>query len=299
MSNLVVKEVNFHNDLLMAVHEEESNKIYVGVKWVCEGIGLSEGQYQNQTRKIQEDLVIKQGIANLQLPTNGGVQEVLCVELEFLPLWLAKISITPKMQKENPFIVRKLVDYQLKAKDVLADAFIKKDKVSNELLFLQGILDQMKENELKMKSIETLSTQTNDKVITLETEFNKETVTEGFKTNDNIARSFDIYSAKDKPHFGFIDAIAKHLRIYSTTIGYKDEYVNVIRTTVHGGNVGAAVYYSDKAIDLIREFVANEFKPKASYIVQGIRKGQIKEIAFQLNNKTYKFNESTYKKHSS
>jgi len=128
MSNLVVKEVNFHDDVLMAVHEEESNKIYVGIKWVCEGIGLTRGQTNNEYLKVQEDLVLKQGARNLVLPTNGGNQEVSCIELEFLPLWLAKISITPKMQKEKPFIVKKLVDYQLKAKDVLADAFIKKDK---------------------------------------------------------------------------------------------------------------------------------------------------------------------------
>jgi len=188
--------------------------------------------------------------------------------------------------------------------ELLDEYFELRDGESNimpmtQLELAQYSINLLVEQEKEMLLMKQKQDEIDNKVIHLETEFNKESVSEGYKTNDNIARHFGLYSVKNKPHFNFIDAIAKYLRIYNTTIGYKDEYVNVIRTTVHGGNVGAAVYYSDKAIDLIREFVANEFKPKASYIVQGIRKGQIKEIAFQLNNKTYKFNESTYKKYSS
>ncbi|MEK4121960.1 phage antirepressor N-terminal domain-containing protein [Lysinibacillus sp. FSL K6-0102] len=97
MNNLVVKEVDFNGDTLMACEKDE--KIYVGVKWVCQGIGLSEGQIKSERKKIQEDIVLKQGGRNFVLPTNSGKQDVLCIELEFLPLWLAKISITPKMQK--------------------------------------------------------------------------------------------------------------------------------------------------------------------------------------------------------
>ena len=81
-------------------------------------------------RKIKKDLVLSQGGLNLTLPTNGGEQDISCIELDYLPLWLAKISITPKMQKENPIVTTKLVNYQLKAKDVLANAFIKPKEVN-------------------------------------------------------------------------------------------------------------------------------------------------------------------------
>lgn len=60
----------------------------------------------------------------MTLPTNGGEQEVLCIALDFIPLWLAKISITPTMQADTPEVADKLVQYQLKAKDVLAAAFL-------------------------------------------------------------------------------------------------------------------------------------------------------------------------------
>jgi phage antirepressor YoqD-like protein len=125
-NDLVVKDVEFNGDSLK-VAQEDNGKIYVGVSWVCNGIGLSEGQVKNERRKIQSDIVLKQGGRNLVLPTNGGGQDVLCIELDYLPLWLAKISITPKMQNENVELTRKLINYQLQAKDVLAKAFIHKE----------------------------------------------------------------------------------------------------------------------------------------------------------------------------
>ena len=64
----------------------------------------------------------------MTLPTKGGNQKSLCIELEYLPLWLAKISITPTMKREHPEITEKLIHYQLKAKDVLAKAFLGKSE---------------------------------------------------------------------------------------------------------------------------------------------------------------------------
>lgn len=64
----------------------------------------------------------------MTLPTKGGNQKSLCIELDYLPLWLAKISITPTMKREHPNIADKLIEYQLKAKDVLAKAFLGKSK---------------------------------------------------------------------------------------------------------------------------------------------------------------------------
>lgn len=124
MDNLVVREVDFNGTQLMAVQDKETGKISVGVRWICEGIGLTKGQMQAERLKIHEDLVLSKGERNLVLPTKGGNQEVLCIELDFLPLWLAKISITPKMQEDQPEVADNLIQYQLKAKDVLAEAFI-------------------------------------------------------------------------------------------------------------------------------------------------------------------------------
>lgn len=128
---LVAKEVEFLGDSLLVVKDEESNKIYTGVGYVCKGLGLSEGQLKSERKKIQEDIVLSKGGRNFILPTNGGNQEVLTIELDYLPLWLAKISITPKMREQQPELVDRLVQYQLKAKDILAKAFVYKEQHSN------------------------------------------------------------------------------------------------------------------------------------------------------------------------
>lgn len=130
LSNLTTREVDFYGDTIMCAEDNSNGKIYVGIRWVCEGIGLTEDQMKNERKKIGKDLVLSMGGSNLTLLTNGGEQDVLCIELDYLPLWLAKISLTPKMQKNNPIAVKKLVNYQLKAKDVLADAFIKHEEVN-------------------------------------------------------------------------------------------------------------------------------------------------------------------------
>lgn len=125
MNGLLVKDVDFCHSMIKAAQDSEGI-IWVGVRWVCEGIGFTEGKMKYERKRIQEDSVLSKGGRNFILPTVGGDQEVLCLMLDYLPLWLAKISITPKMQKETPEIADKLIQYQLKAKDVLAAAFLNK-----------------------------------------------------------------------------------------------------------------------------------------------------------------------------
>ena len=131
MTGLAIKDVEFNGATLRAAQDTE-NIIWVGVAWVCRGIGLSQGQEKRQVANLKNDIVLSQGVANLQLPTNGGNQEVLCLKLDFLPLWLAKISITPTMKRENPQLVENLIEYQLKAKDVLAEAFLYNNIIKEE-----------------------------------------------------------------------------------------------------------------------------------------------------------------------
>ncbi|MGG1650476.1 phage antirepressor KilAC domain-containing protein [Paenibacillus sp. NRS-1775] len=117
------KLVEFNGFELLGIKANDG-KIYVGVRWVCEGIGLSDGQVKAERKKIKEDIVLNQGGRNFVLPTNGGQQDILTLDIDFLPLWLAKITITPNMRKNQPELTSKLVQYQLKAKDVLAEAFV-------------------------------------------------------------------------------------------------------------------------------------------------------------------------------
>lgn len=126
MNGLAVKDVEFNGAMLRAAQIEDI--VWVGVKWICDGIGLSEDRGKYERKKIQKDLVLSKGVNFYPLGTDNANSDVLCLMLEYLPLWLAKISITPTMKKENPELADRLVEYQLKAKDVLAEAFLSKRK---------------------------------------------------------------------------------------------------------------------------------------------------------------------------
>ena len=140
-NKLEVKKVPFMGTELMAARDQEG-KIWAGVRWLCDGIGLSRGQRDRQIANIQEEKVLFKGTSYLRLPTNGGEQKVLCLSLDFVPLWLAKISITPTMEAETPELAANLEQYQLRAKDVLAAAFLPKEyqepKSAMDMLRLQS-----------------------------------------------------------------------------------------------------------------------------------------------------------------
>ena len=126
MHGLAVKDVEFNGAMLRAAQIEDI--VWVGVKWICDGLGLSEDRGKYERKKIQKDLVLSKGVNFYPLGADNANSDVLCLMLEYLPLWLAKISITPTMKKENPELADRLVEYQLKAKDVLAEAFLSKRK---------------------------------------------------------------------------------------------------------------------------------------------------------------------------
>lgn len=123
MEDLIVKNVDVMGDSIKAAKDADGN-IWVGVRWVCDALDMTEGQMKRQVKNIKKDMVFSEGGSNqIPLPTNSGIQEVFCVRNDFVPLWLAKIQITEKTREERPDFAQKLMRYQLKAKDILADAF--------------------------------------------------------------------------------------------------------------------------------------------------------------------------------
>ena len=123
-NELVMKEVEFNGDCLKAAQDVSTSKIYVGVSWICNGIGMDKNLKDRQVKNIQSDIVLSKGCVRFDAGVFDVNNETLSIELDYLPLWLAKISITPNMQNERPLLTQKLINYQLKAKDILAQAFI-------------------------------------------------------------------------------------------------------------------------------------------------------------------------------
>lgn len=125
MNDMIVKSVDLMGDTVMAAQDGEGI-IWVGIRWMCQGMGMTDGQYKRQIKNIQKDLLLKDSGSNLLLNKGSGEREVFCLKLDYLPIWLAKITITDKTRKERPELADKLLEYQLKAKDILAEAFMTK-----------------------------------------------------------------------------------------------------------------------------------------------------------------------------
>lgn len=200
MSNLVVKEVDFNGSGLMACQNKDDEKIYVGVSWICNGLGLTKSQKDSQVQKVQNDLVLNRGCLKFQAGVFDDNNETLALDIEFLPLWLAKVTLTPKMQSEQPDLVDNLIEYQLKAKDVLANAFIHKvpqlsweDSMIQMLIQSKEMRIKQEEHDRKLKELEMNSNTTNNKLSSIQDYMTKEP---DFKTLETVINKYARLSGK-------------------------------------------------------------------------------------------------------
>lgn len=138
------KLVEFNGTELLGIKTNDG-KIHVGVSYVCNGIGLTEGQKDRQVKKVQEDGMLKTGVTKLPVKFDGQVREVLVIEHDYLPIWLTKITITPKMQKDSPEVSQNLINYQLKSKDALSNAFMPQNKNVVQIPTELNLLGQISE----------------------------------------------------------------------------------------------------------------------------------------------------------
>lgn len=122
MEGLTVKGVDLIGDMIMATQDKDGN-IWAGVNYFCNALGMSKGQRDKQ---VQKDEVLKQWCFRLEAGVFDPANETITLRIDFIPLWLAKIVITDKTKQDNPELAEKLLQYQLKAKDILADAFLPK-----------------------------------------------------------------------------------------------------------------------------------------------------------------------------
>jgi hypothetical protein len=83
------------DDAIIAVRVQDG-EIYVPLRSVCARLGI---EAQAQTRRIRRDEVLAEGLRAVQVETRGGLQPLLCLELEAVPLWLA--GIEPSRVRED------------------------------------------------------------------------------------------------------------------------------------------------------------------------------------------------------
>ena len=131
MSDLITKNVPFYGAELLAVQDKTTGKIYAGINSVLRELGFDEKQTEYRRDKWKNDKILNKGTLKfsgtlLGLPTG---KDTWCIDIKKLPIALAKIEITPKMEKELPELSDKLEHYQECCADVLAEAFLSKEKM--------------------------------------------------------------------------------------------------------------------------------------------------------------------------
>lgn len=139
---LQVTNFNFYGDELIALKDNATGEIYTSINSVLRGIGFNtDRQIQYQRDKWIKDRSIVKGVSKFVIPTQSGNQDTNCISIRKLPLALAKINITKRLERDYPHITEKLELYQDKCADVLASIFI--DHKTIDQISMQPILDTL------------------------------------------------------------------------------------------------------------------------------------------------------------
>lgn len=126
MNNLITKNVPFCGAELLAVQDKTTGIIYAGINSVLRELGFDEKQIEYRRDKWRVDKILNKGTLKfsgtlLGLPTG---KDTWCINIKKLPIALAKIEITPRLEKQMPELSEKLEQYQESCATVLAEAFI-------------------------------------------------------------------------------------------------------------------------------------------------------------------------------
>ena len=124
--------VTFYNDSITAI-KDQNGEIWALINDILRNIGFDEKKIDNQRTAWLKDIVVSRGTKILDLQINGYKRQANCLNRRYIPLALAKISITPTMQREQPEIVNKLIQYQEECADALYRYFYKGNDLSNEV----------------------------------------------------------------------------------------------------------------------------------------------------------------------
>lgn len=128
---------------------------------------------------MKDDLIFKKAITNLRYPSNGGEQETTCINEKFVTLWLAKISLTPTMQKKNPEAVKKLLEYQLEAADVLHKAFYETEEQKDAFHSKLGLDGRIEGMQVQINNMENMLCEQMEKLETVMDNMTLTTVQQG------------------------------------------------------------------------------------------------------------------------
>lgn len=109
--------IDFYGNSIVAVLKD--GVPYVAMKPICENIGL---QWEPQRKRIQRTPALAEGASMMEVPSEGGLQQTVCLPLDMLNGWLFGIDVN----RVKPELKDKLIRYQKECYGVLFKHFFKK-----------------------------------------------------------------------------------------------------------------------------------------------------------------------------
>lgn len=153
-------------------------------------------------------------------------------------------------------------------------------------------LNQIEENEKRLKSVEDVSKQNTEEIQNIKKKIDV-IIQKDYCLASDIAEQLHIYSENDLPHSNFIGAIA---RVLGMKISYKHYYEDekiAIVPDISKGNQYYQVYYKPRAVQEIIEWF-NQNKEETEYKIiyerntKNGKKGEVKEQGYKIENVCYK-----------
>lgn len=150
-----VKEIPFNGSTLLGVKTEDG-KVWLAVRKSCRDIGLTDGQADNEVKKVKASLLFANEWRELSVKYDGQVRTTLVLSEKFVPMWLAQIRLTPTMKKESPKAVDTLLTYQLEAADVLHKAFYETDDQKEKFHSNLGLNGKIECMQVQINNMENM-----------------------------------------------------------------------------------------------------------------------------------------------
>lgn len=108
--------VSFYGDELLGVQTSDGT-VYAPFSRLCENLQLGR---VGQVQRVQRHAVLSDALVTLAVETPGGPQEVQCLRVDALPLWLSGLQASRIKDQQ---LRDKLIRYQREAANVLWQAF--------------------------------------------------------------------------------------------------------------------------------------------------------------------------------
>ncbi len=110
----------------------DTSQIYLPVKPLCTALGVN---WPSQRQKIMADEVLAESTRTLRLKTRGGPQNLVCMDVEASPMWLA--GIEPSRVRAD--LRERLITYKRWVRKTVYDAFARETGIETALGMSQAM----------------------------------------------------------------------------------------------------------------------------------------------------------------